>query len=93
MGAHLRWVPPRRVPILMGAHPADGYPARCPAKLRGIWSFVSSLGKNEFFGILLYPNGIPTDIPRGVQHGPGVLLRHVGFNVVDGAEDEPAARR
>jgi len=34
-------------------HPPDGYPARRPAKPRDIWTFLSSLGVNEFFRILL----------------------------------------
>jgi hypothetical protein len=38
---------------LMGAHPADGYPARRPAKPRDIWTFLSNLGVKELFGILL----------------------------------------
>jgi hypothetical protein len=37
----------------MGAHPADGYPARRPAKPRDIWTFLSSLEKSGPFGILL----------------------------------------
>ena len=52
----------RQVLILMGAHPADGYPARRlavrrvhgPERGRGTSGpFLSSLGEDEFFSILL----------------------------------------